>query len=191
MNRILLLLILSFIFSNCIAQTDYAAGSELLFKKVKSKATPQERKEIFMQSGLRLSKDKNQFIAASDGKSEFPFDAVVFPTDLNKDGIEEICILYGNTYTSGSTGSDVLLFVKDASGRYHKNLGGPGSLPIVLPTNNKGYPDLVIGGPGMQFPVYRWDGKKYNISRQISDTDLQKMKAKGIDELSKGYTATL
>src|SRR5690348_13168604 len=139
MNKILLTSIFIVLTSAICGQTNTSlAGPTLLFKNVKSKSTAAERKDIFLQSGLKVSKDKKQFVANIDQKLEYPFDAMVFPTDLNNDGVEELCILYGNTFTSGSTGTDVLLFIRDASGKYRKNLGGPGALPIVLPTGNRG-----------------------------------------------------
>jgi len=36
---------------------------------------------------------------------------------------------FGNTFTSGMTGSSVTLFLKEAAGDYQANLGFPGSTP--------------------------------------------------------------
>ncbi len=68
-------------------------------------------------TAFSLSNDKKQFAAVEEA-SEYPFDAFVYPTDLNKDGKEEIFIVFGNSYTSGHTGSNVVMYIKDKSGSY-------------------------------------------------------------------------
>jgi hypothetical protein len=35
-----------------------------------------------------------------------------------------------------------------------------------MPTKNLGYPDLMIGGPGFEHPVWRWNGKEYNVYKK-------------------------
>jgi hypothetical protein len=99
-----------------------------------------------------------------DGACEEP----VFPQfrflDLDEDGTEEVIVDSGNTCVSGMTGTSVWLFVKDATGRYRSNLGFPGMIDF-LPTSNLGFPDLLIGGPGFCFPVWRWNGQEYDFLR--------------------------
>ena len=58
------------------------------------------------------------------------------------------------------------LFIKDAAGKYQTNLGFPGASADPKPEKSKGYPDLVIGGPGFCFPVWRWNGKAYDFHRK-------------------------
>jgi hypothetical protein len=133
-----------------------------------------------------LSRDKKQFIL-DKGSADYPFDVLVYPTDLNKDGSEEIFMTYGNTYTSGLTGSNVQLFIRDAYGDWHANLGFPGVTPDALATGNAGYPDLLIGGPGNMFPVWRWNGKAYDLNRKVSDAQLKNLKSSSIENVSKVY----
>ncbi|MFN2438114.1 MAG: hypothetical protein ABR503_02870 [Chitinophagaceae bacterium] len=83
------------------------------------------------------------------------------------DGKEEIFIVFGNSYTSGQTGSSVVLYIKDKSGNYQPNLGFPGVTPDAMPIKNLGYPDLMIGGPGFEWPIWRWNGKAYNFYKKI------------------------
>ena len=45
--------------------------------------------------------------------------------DLNVDGVAEVFVHWGNTCTSGTTGSSIVLFVKDGQGRYVSHLGFP------------------------------------------------------------------
>lgn len=124
----------------------------------------------------------------TDGQNEEEsFSAIVLPTDMNKDGIEEIFIAYGNTYTSGMTGSDIVLFIKEWKGSYKKGLGFPGMIPDALSTSNKAYPDLLIGGPGFEFPVWRWNGKEYDFYKKIKEKDMKTLELTNIEVMSKQY----
>lgn len=165
-------------------------GAALLFKNVKSKLTASEKNKIFDSLKLKVSKDGKQFIV-DDEAADYPFDALVYPTDLNKDAKEEVFIVYGNSYTSGITGSSVIVFIADKNGVYKTNLNFPGVLPDALATINSGYPDLLIGGPGMEFPVWRWNGKAYDYFKEVKDADYDKLKKTSIEDLSKTYAGTI
>lgn len=171
-------------------QNNLSAGANLLFQNIKCQLTNVEKESIFKQSGFLLSKDKKQFIADKDG-ADFPFEAFVYPTDLNKDGKEEIFILFGNTYTSGSTGSSIVAFIKNPSNQYSMQLGFPGTLPdaIISPTN--AYPDLIIGGPGFEFPVWKWETGQYVFRKKIKEAELNKIKTENIESISKKYVAQI
>lgn len=163
----------------------------ILFGNVKSKLTVDEKNFIATKLGFVLSGNKDQPFAQDKDSKDYPFAATVFPTDLNKDGSEEIFVSFGNDYTSGNAGSSITLFIKNAAGVYEMNLGFPGLVPDVLTTLSKGYPDLVVGGPGMEFPVLRWNGKTYASYKSISDSEYSKIKKIGADELSKQYQQTI
>jgi hypothetical protein len=179
------MLLLSFtIFAQTARLSPLAAE---LFKGVKSLITISEKNFIAQQTGFILSGNKEQPFALDKDSKEYAFSITVFPTDLNKDGKEELFIRFGNTYTSGNTGSSVALFIKNASGVYEMNFGFPGMLPDVLTTANKGYPDVVIGGPGIEFPVFRWNGKAYDNYKIIKDGEYEKIKKTNAEELSKKY----
>jgi hypothetical protein len=187
MNRSLLFACLLLTCLWASAQTALTEGAALLFKNTKSALSVIEKNKLFIDTRFRLSKDRKQFVAEEDENKDYPFDAKLFPTDLNKDGKEEIFIVFGNTFTSGNTGSSVYLFIKNTAGKYENQFGFPGMVPDALATGNKGYPDLVIGGPGMEYPVYRWNGNSYAYFRKISDADYAKAKKTSIEELSKMY----
>ena len=159
-------------------------GAALLFKNIKTKISDAEKNKVFDSLGFKLSKDAKQFILDAES-ADYPFDAFVYPTDLNKDGIEEIFIAFGNTYTSGNTGSSIVVFIADKKAVYRMNLGFPGTLPDALATSNLGYPDLLIGGPGMEFPVWRWNGKAYDYFKSVKDSDYDKLKKTSVEDLSK------
>ncbi len=162
-------------------------GAALLFKDVKSRLSDEEKNTIFRMLGFSISKDKEMFCLLDDTNKEFPFSTSVFPTDLNKDGAEEIFITYGNTYTSGMEGSEIVALIKNRGGRYEKNLDFPGLLPQALTNLSGGYPDLLIPGRGFQYPVWRWNGSKYDYNRQISDAQSQKTPNTSIITFSQAY----
>jgi hypothetical protein len=175
---------------NSVDSNALSKGAALLFKNVKSKLTASQKNKIFDSLGFKISKDGKQFIS-DDESADYPFDALVYPTDLNKDAKEEIFIVYGNTFTSGNTGSSIVIFIADKNDAYKMNLGFPGLLPDALATANLNYPDLLIGGPGMEFPVWRWNGKAYDYYKEIKDADYDKLKKISVEDLSKAYTNSI
>jgi len=162
-----------------------------LFENVKTKLSVQEKNQIAAGLGFILSGNEREPFAHDKDSKEYPFAAMVSPTDLNGDGKEEIFIIYGNSFTSGHAGSSVSVFISNSTGNYTQNLGFPGTSPDVLQTFNQGYPDLLIGGPGFEYPVWRWNGKEYALSRKVRDSDYEKLRKKSIGELSKAYQSTM
>ncbi|TKK65978.1 hypothetical protein FC093_18415 [Ilyomonas limi] len=158
-----------------------------LFKNIQTKLTVTAQNSIAEKLGFVLSGNEEQPFAQDKESKDYPFAATVLPTDINKDGKEEIFISYGNAFTSGNTGSSIVLFIPSTAGSYTPHLNFPGTVPDVLATSNQGYPDLLIGGPGMEFPVYRWNGKTYALYKTIKDTDYDKLKKVNIEDLSKAY----
>ncbi len=187
------LFILAFVVVCCTPFTYSQPQSEpnpvatALFKDIKSKLSPAEQNSIAVKLGFVLSGNKEQPFAQDKDSKDYPFAATVLPTDMNKDGIEEIFITFGNSYTSGINGSSIVLFIKNNANRYFQNLGFPGTIPHALTTTNQGYPDLLIGGAGMQYPVYRWNGKNYALYKKVNDSDFEKLKKMNIEEVSKLY----
>lgn len=158
--------------------------ASLLFKNIKTNLTTAEKNHIATKLGFVYSGNKDQPFAQDKESMDYPFNAVVYSTDLNKDGKEEIFIHFGNSYTSGQAGSSIALFIKNAAGTYTENLGFPGMAPDVLATTSKGYPDLLIGGPGFEFPIWRWNGKTYNLLRMVSDNEYNKLKKVNLESLA-------
>jgi hypothetical protein len=192
MNKICLVIFSLFLWGNLQAQKNLSEGAKLLFQNTKTTTTPAEKNDIYKKSSLCLSNDKKQFAIAGDATSlDHPFDAIVMPTDMNKDGKEEIFIVFGNSYTSGATGTNVLLFIKDKTGIYQFNFGFSGATPGIMPTKTPAYPDLLIGGPGVEFPIWRWNGKEYVFSKKITEKQLAKIKMISVETASKAYLKNL
>jgi hypothetical protein len=188
MSKIILLIFPLFFYYEASSQTQLSEGAKLLFKNIKTKLTSSEKNQVYKTSGLVVSNDKKQFAIANDAVSlDHSFNAVVLPTDLNNDGKEELFVIYGNSYTSGETGSNVLLFIKDKMGNYQFNFGFSGTSPLILSTKKAGYPDLLIGGPGVEYPVWRWNGKEYIFYKKITEQTLSKIKTVKAEDISRAY----
>lgn len=164
--------------------TTLSQGADLLFKNSKSKLTNDEKNSVYQQLNLTLSKNKKAFMLGT-------FEVTVLPyiTDMNTDGLEEIFVVMQSIALYGNVGERFLVFIKNANGKYevHSELGN--GIAMILNSKTTGYPDIAVGGPGFEFPAYRWDGKKYKLYKKIKDADLQSKKIKYIDiaEYSKVY----
>ena len=139
-----------------------ADGPALLFAKGAGKLTAAEQSQVFAALDLAVAGDGKSFVDKVCGQ---PAGAEVELRDMNGDAQDEVLVIYGNTCVSGAAGSSVVLFIKDAAGKYQTNLGFPGASADPKAEKSKGYPDLVIGGPGFCFPVWRWNGKAYDYLR--------------------------
>lgn len=150
----------------CVASFAVAAsaadGPALLFAKGTGKLSAGEQREIFAALGLKVAPDGKSF---EDTVCAQPAGAEVELRDMNGDGKDEVLVIYGNSCVSGHAGASVVLFIKDAAGKYQTNLGFPGVTADPQAEKSKGYPDLLIGGPGFCFPVWRWNGKAYDFHR--------------------------
>src|SRR5687767_11660783 len=187
MNRNVFFLLLLFIIPAAGSTQTLNKVADLLFRTVKTKLTITEKNQLATALGFVLSNDKEQPFALDADSKDYPFTATVFPVDMNKDGKEEVFVHFGNSYTSGNTGSSIALFIKNSSGIYQNHLGFPGTIPDALTTVNQGYPDLLIGGPGFEYPVLRWNGKTYAHHRVVKDDAYEKLKKNSVSELSKEY----
>jgi len=137
-------------------------GPALLFAAGHGDLNVAERGQVFGATGLAVAPDGKSLI---DGICGEPAGATVEFRDMNADGRQETLVVYGNSCTSGHTGSTAVLFIRDAAGNLRANLGFPAASADPLPEKNQGYPDLLIGGPGFCFGVWRWNGSAYEYLR--------------------------
>lgn len=86
--------------------------------------------------------------------------------DLNGDGQPEVFTKHHGAMFGGA-GMAVDLLIKDKSGKWQSQFGFPGDYNI-LKTKNKGYPDIEVTGPGTCFPIWRWNGKVYDIYKRCA-----------------------
>ena len=166
------------------ADSKLSAGAALLFKDVKTNATTAEKNKLYQQLNLQLASDKKGFIM-----DEYPVQTYVYPTDMNKDGKEEIFIGLGSVALFGNIGESFSLYIRDQAGVYQlePDFSG-GGRPTILSVKNLGYPDLLSGGPGFEFPVYRWNGRKYVLHRKMKGGALNSNNSTDIELYSKAFT---
>ncbi len=146
-----------------VASSGFASReSDLLFRGVKTSLTPAAQGQIAELVELKVSKD-GKSLTDADGN---PVGAQVRELHLNADTIAEVLvILSGPMY--GQAGSAVMLYVKNARGKYVMNLGFPAADVEIRPTKTRGFSDLTILGPGFECPVWKWNGTEYAFSHNV------------------------
>lgn len=81
--------------------------------------------------------------------------------DLNQDGRPEAWVKESSGFCCGFTAEFFVLLTQDAGGAWVRLLEAVG-IPLERPEQHHGWPDIEVGGPGDgPFPVYRFDGQKY------------------------------
>lgn len=85
--------------------------------------------------------------------------------DLNGDGLPEAIVTEGGTYCYGMTGMGFWLMSRQGDGNW-KVMASQIGIPEILKTKGAGgWPDIQLGGPGFCFPIWRWNGKEYDLHR--------------------------
>ena len=192
MKLLFTILIIVVYCSPLAAQVKLTPGAELLFKQTKSTLSTIEKNKLFSKTGFVLSPDKKQFLMSDDpAVAAYPFSVAVYPADLNNDGKEEIALLYGNESISGKAGSNIVLFIKDKTGEFQQQFGFSGTMPMVFTAAPGKFPDLLIGGPGNSFPVWRWNGKDYVYHHTITQARLAASKPVSLAVISKTYCSKI
>ena len=156
MNKISRIIVLSLSFFASVTFAG-AEGYKVLFGNENGNLSAADKEEIFQILGYSVTPDGKGLTSKDCGEVSFEPRVV----DLNGDGTPEVFVISGNTCTSGNTGVSIDLFVKGSDGKYRKQLGFPAIDYEVMKEQNKGYPDLMFGGPGFCHGVWRWDGAKY------------------------------
>lgn len=123
---------------------------------------------------IKATKDAKQFYINDPSYTDYTFTVDVYPLDLNQDGVEDIATVYGHSAITGN-GPISTLFIKDSSGHYNPNFGLTYFL-FLLPNNrSKDFSDIVLGGPGFEFPIWKWNGKTYVHYSKITNDTLEKL----------------
>lgn len=130
------------------------------FPAIAAELSANDKLAIIKIAGLTEENGK-YFTMACDEKTE----SELIVEDLNKDEQPEAFIRSHGMCLGGGAGIAISLYIKDAKGEWKANLGFPGDYKI-LDTNNLGYPDLEISGPGFCFPVWRWNGEAYDLYKR-------------------------
>lgn len=86
--------------------------------------------------------------------------------DLNGDGQPEVFVLSHSGICFGMYGANMTLFMKNKNGQWVRNFDFATPGYTILKKKNKGYPDIEIAGRGSCSPVWRWNGKAYDIYKR-------------------------
>lgn len=152
-----------------------------LFKGIKCKLSNSEKNLIASSTG-KLSSDKSSLTVEGTD-----IDVSVYPVDFNNDGIEEIILIIGSSFLYGNTGQGFSIFVKNKSNQYSSIFDSMG-IPQIATISGKQYPDILVAGPGFEYPVYSWNGKNYVITKKVKDGVAG---FSDVDEISVKYTSTI
>ncbi|MEO6330475.1 MAG: hypothetical protein ABIO55_16185 [Ginsengibacter sp.] len=176
-------------------QPSLSPAAKIIFKNVKTKLTNDE-KNFFAKGVYIQTADKTKLTVDEHGEDQGAMAVEIYPTDLNKDSIEEIFIRTSGTFF-GQWLPDLNLYIKNKNGKYLLQEGVSAPRLYVHATGFDGYPDLIGGlpeGPGFDKPkggvdTYRWDGNKYKLYKK-SQASLKTDKS--IEEvISPAYVKTL
>ena len=154
----------------------------LLFKNSKTTLSVDEQNWIYEDLKLRVAPDKKGFMV-----DEFPVAVVPYPTDLNKDGTEEMFIGLNSSALYGDR-ENFLLYTKNKNGRLVREPEISGGRPFILTQKNQGYADIGIGGPGFEFPTFRWNGTQYKLYKSIKIDQSNEKSITDIGDYSKQFT---
>lgn len=154
----------------------------MLFSNVKTKLTISEKNDLTQKTGVTGA---DTLAKTRKGKPKTVF--TIYPTDLNKDGTEEI-FLEVTTSPLGIPLRNYLFFAKGSSDMYQPLPGKIGQGVKIILNSKAGYPDLINGVPGLARQVWSWDGKAYRLQQTLSSSVNIQYKPKDIDEVSMEYT---
>ena len=86
--------------------------------------------------------------------------------DLNGDGLKDAIVSeYGSTRCYGMTAEGYYVIQQKPAGVWKRVFQSQG-IPNLKQTRSKqGWPDILNGGPGFCFGVFRWDGHTYKLHR--------------------------
>lgn len=150
--------------SRCLLVAGCMAFALLTIPVAHAQLTPSEQAAVFKAAGFKRA--RGEFIRC---KEETPtasrMPGRIEVTDLNGDGQPEAWVKESSVFCYGQTAEYFALVTKD-SGRWRLLLNDVG-VPVVLKAKYHGWPDIKVGGPGFgrKFPVYRWNGKSYVLSK--------------------------
>lgn len=150
----------------------------MLFRNVKSKLSDNEKNELALKTGITAA---DTLAKTKKGKPKIMF--TIYPTDLNKDGTEEI-FLCSTTSPLGIPIKNFYFFAKDLTGKYQPLPGKIGRGAKIILNGKAGYPDLI----NLSGEMWSWDGRAYHLRQKINNNVNLPYKTEDIDDVSLKYT---
>lgn len=89
--------------------------------------------------------------------------------DLNGDGRPDALITEGSVHCYGPEGVGFYLVSQQRDGQWKLMVSESGSAEFLTSKGRDGWPDIQVGGPGLCFPVLRYDGKRYGVDHRVGD----------------------
>ena len=128
--------------------------------------SPAEQASIMTAAGYRRV---GKAWKGCEGSSSVDKDGVEI-RDLNGDGRPEAVITASGYECYGNAGQGFAVLRAVPGG--WKTMAEETGIPTSLNERGaRGYPDIEIGGPGVCFPVERWNGKSYRVGGGRTDDD--------------------
>lgn len=160
----------------CIPDAGLSAGAKLLFGCTETNLTIEDRNAIFELCGFHAANDSvlyveddMQYLTGTEEDMGLELSVDVYIYDLNKDGVDEALVQFGNSMWGGTAGVPSALFTKDKNGKMRLCMDsyGMGGLEI-METSTLGWNDVVIGGGMNHVGLWKWSGSEYKFSKQVT-----------------------
>lgn len=133
---------------------------------VAAPASPDQDTAIFQAAGLKQVGDhwESGCNTGNDTPgSTYDPATITDRKDLNGDGRPDAIVTEGGVFCYGNTGQAFWIVTQQPDGAWKLMTHAIG-IPDFLKTKGVGgWPDVLIGGPGICFPVARWNGKAYKL----------------------------
>ena len=138
-----------------------------LFKEDETALSMWERQRVAeaFAATFPLSVDGQRFEDANCGD----VNPEITPVDLNRDGLFEVFVQWGNACTSGRNGRSLTLFIRDAVGGYQPQLGFPAAGWSERQYDGQEWSDLILGGPGFCHPLWTWNQDRYQFNCNVPE----------------------
>lgn len=152
-----------------------------LFSGLKSKLNSDDKNQISTLTGLTYDAASKTFMTEGEG-----VEVQVVPVDINNDKTEDIFVITYSSFLYGNTGQGFSLFMKDESGKFKNTLSLPG-IPELLYESSESMPSIRVGGPGFDFPIYKWKSHSYKLVKNSGKVS----KALSLEEAGQQYTNSI
>jgi hypothetical protein len=119
----------------------------------------------FQAAGFKKRAGKWRSDCDDPGTLTYTPGAVERVGDFNGDGRPDAVLTEGGTYCYGNTGTGYWLVSRRADGGWALMSRSTGIAEFLKTRGSDGWPDIVVGGPGLCFPVLRWTGREYKLNR--------------------------
>jgi hypothetical protein len=130
----------------------------------KTNLKPGQMDRIVENLPVKYNPKTKKFYEKLDKAMEEPTEVEVYQIDLNKDGEPEIIVQRYNHAYLGQAGAVIILY-KGELDTYVEAMNERGTAMILTTKSMNGYPDILLGGPGMKVPGYIWNMGKYVFRR--------------------------